>query len=75
MTGPDGDRARITLVFILFVTVALVLLAALYPVYADLLNQNASELTPGQALLFQLVLPALVLVMMSITWRKAVGGA
>lgn len=72
MTGMD--RGRITLVYILFVTVALVLLAALYPVYADLLNQNANELSPGQALLFQLILPALVLVMMSITWRKAVGG-
>ncbi len=69
----DG-RARLTIPDVVFTLLALAFLRALYPVFWDGFEANLSEMRPGTELLFQLMLPLLVLVLLSVVWVKAIGG-
>jgi hypothetical protein len=69
------DRARVTIPDVAFVLFTVALLGALYPVFSDALAGSAGQLSPGVALLLQLVLPAIVLVMLYSLYQKAIRGA
>lgn len=68
------DRGRITLPDVLFLVFGVALLGALLPVFYELLGQNASEFSTGQALLWQALPPALLIVMFALIYITAVGG-
>jgi len=70
----ERDRGRITLPDVVFLVFGLACLAALGPVFYDLLGQNAGELGTGAGLLFQALIPALIVVIFGLIYVTAVGG-
>lgn len=57
------------LAFLLF---GFAFLAAVWPVIRDIMDQNATYLTAGEGLLWQMILPFLLLVIMSITYVNVI---
>lgn len=68
------DRARLTPVDIVYYGVALFLLSIFArPIY-QVLNDNAGELGTGEALVFQMVFPALVVTLLFVVFLTAASG-
>lgn len=70
-----NDRARLTITDVLFVLIAVMALTAFYPVFADLLNQNASSMGRGASLIMQTVLPVSIIVLIGYIYIRAGVGA
>jgi len=70
----EHDRGRITLPDVVFLLFGLACLAALGPVFYELLGQNAGEFGTGTGLLFQALIPALIVVIFGLIYVTAVGG-
>ena len=68
------DRGRLTIPDALFLVFGVGMMGALIPVFYDLLGQNAAELSTGEALLWQALPPALIVVMFALIYITAVGG-
>jgi len=70
----DNEEARLTIIDVLYFLVALFLLAALSPAFIDGFNSAAPQMSPGTELVWSAVLPFSVLVMLSLIYRKSIGG-
>lgn len=68
------DRARLTLVDVVFLGASIAVLSALVPPLYDLLNQQASQLGTGELYLFQLVVPGIVLTLLVVMLATAATG-
>lgn len=68
------DRARLTLIDLVYILMALAYLGALYPVFSSSLESNSDSIAPGPGLLLQLILPITVLVLLTVIWVKTIGG-
>jgi hypothetical protein len=68
-------RARLTVPDVAFVLASLFVLRALYPVFKSALDANATEFSTGEAMLFQLVLPGLILMLLYLLLVKSIRGA
>ena len=68
------DRARLTPVDIVYYGVAVLLLGFLAQPMYQVLNDNAGELGTGEAYLFQLVFPALVVTIMVVVYLTGASG-
>jgi hypothetical protein len=64
-------RGRLTLPFVVYILMAMAVLAALYPVFAEFYAQNVGSMTQGTRLIFQLVLPLGILVLLTLIYVKA----
>lgn len=71
---PSSDRGRLTLPDLAFITVGIALIGVMYPAVMSTYNANATELSTGEALLYQLMLPAIILVFMAVIYRTATTG-
>lgn len=69
------DRARLTILDLLMFLAAFAVLAALWPVASRMMDANADRLGTGEAYLFLLILPVLLLVIFTLIWRTAIQGA
>ncbi|WP_435125370.1 hypothetical protein [Halobaculum sp. D14] len=67
-------RGRLTLPDVVFTLFSVACLGALTPVFYTLLKQNAGEFSAGEQLLFQAMVPALLVVMLAMIYITAVGG-
>jgi len=71
-----GDRrGRVTLPDVAFLTFAIAMLGALYPIFRNSLEASVSQMSTGTALLIQIVLPMTILVVLYALYRKAIRGA
>lgn len=70
----SDTRGRITIVEIVTGVFALGFVAALWPVVQDALESNMNLLSTGEAYLFQLLLPLMLLVMLSVVFVTANAG-
>lgn len=68
------DRGYITIADIVYLLAALAVLAVLTPVFMQLLDAQAGNLTRGQELLLLGVIPTALLVMLTLYFGKAVSG-
>lgn len=68
------ERGRLTVPDLAYVLASMAFLSAIYPVFWESFNQNVSEMSTGQAYLFQLILPLALLVLFSIIFVKATAG-
>lgn len=71
----SDTRARLTFPEVIIFLFALAILGALWPVVYDLLKQNAGELTQGEGLLLQMLLPGILLVLFSVVFVAVARGA
>lgn len=69
------DRGRLTLTDILFLLIAIVAIRAFYPVFNDLLIQNAPMMDRGTQLLLQTLLPVAILVLLGYIYLRSGVGA
>lgn len=67
-------RARLTPVDVVFFGVALMLLAFFADPIYTVMRDNASSLGPGEAYLFQMIFPALVVTIMSVVYLTGASG-
>lgn len=68
------DRARLTPVDVIIYGVALFLLASLIgPIYT-LLDAKAGELSMGTGLLFQMIVPAMLVMLLSVVYLTGASG-
>ena len=74
MSLRDDTRGRITIVEIVTSVFALGFVAALWPVVQDALESNLGLLSPGTAYLIQLLLPAMLLVLLTVVFVTANAG-
>jgi len=70
----DDTRGRITIVEIVTSVFALGFVAALWPVVQGALESNLGLLSPGTAYLIQLLLPAMLLVLLTVVFVTANAG-
>lgn len=70
----SDTRGRLTLPDVAFITMSIAVFGALAPVLYTIINDNASELTTGQAYLIQIVVPLTVIVIMGVVYRVATAG-
>ena len=70
----SDTRGRITIVEIVTGVFALGFVAALWPVVQDALESNMNLLSTGEAYLFQILLPLMLLVMLSVVFVTANAG-
>lgn len=68
------ERARLTPVDIVYYGVAVLLLGLLASPMYTVLNDNAGELGTGEALLFQMMFPAMLLTVMGIVYLTGATG-
>lgn len=68
------DRARITITDVIYVLMALLGLAALMPVFNEVLETAAPRLSEGEELIFATLLPVAVLVLLAIIYVEAQRG-
>jgi len=69
------DRGRLTLTDILFLLIAIVAIRAFYPIFDDLLIQNAPMMDRGTQLLLQTLLPVAILVLLGYIYLRSGVGA
>lgn len=74
MTGRRRWRGQLTIPDVVLFAAALVILSGLAPVFYALLNENASEFSTGTVMLYQLVVPGLVMTLLVIVFAIATGG-
>jgi len=74
MSLRDDTRGRITIVEIVTSVFALGFVAALWPVVQGALESNLGLLSPGTAYLIQLLLPAMLLVLLTVVFVTANAG-
>lgn len=67
------DRGRLTLPGLVIFLLAIAYLGALGPVYMDLLNGSVDHLSTGEAFIYQLFLPFILLVTLAVQFRRAEG--
>lgn len=67
-------RGRITVPLVMQLLMAVAAVGALYPVFWTLFNERVGEMSTGTAYLWQLVLPFIALVMLTVIFRSAIGG-
>lgn len=70
-----ATRARLTLPGLLSILFALAVLGGLWPVVYDAMATNVGQLSTGELYAFRLLLPAMVLVMLTVLYVEATGGA
>jgi hypothetical protein len=68
-------RARITPPDIVLILASLAILGGLIPVFVDVMAQQSAELSEGELLLLQFIVPGSILVLLAVIYRKAVVGA
>ena len=68
------NRARLTIVDVLYIAFALASLAALYPVYSEVYASTAPMLDTGPELLFGTLFPIAIVVLLSLIYVEARGG-
>lgn len=68
------DRARLTPVDVVIYGVAFMLLAIFAPMVYTVMRDNAGFLGTGEAYLFQMVVPALIVTLMFVVYLTAVSG-
>jgi len=68
------NRARITLPDILFITWSLGMLAALWPVFYNLFQDNADVIPTGAEYLWLMILPFAILILLTVIYMKAAEG-
>lgn len=68
-------RGRLTLPDLVFVLMSVAVLGALWPVVRAGLESNAGAVGTGPSYIFLLLLPLSVLVLLTLIWRTAAGGA
>lgn len=68
------NRARLTIVDVLYIAFALAGLVALYPAYMDIYESTAPMLDQGPSLLFGTLFPIAVVVLLSLIYIEARGG-
>lgn len=68
------QRAQITIPDVVFFAVGIVVLAGLAPVIYRLLGKNASSFSTGTVMLYQIVIPGLVVTLVVVMFTIAVGG-
>ena len=68
-------RGRLTVPDVIFLLASVAFLGALYPVFWSGFRANINLLSPGTAYLFQLILPLAIIVLLSVVYVKAAGGA
>lgn len=68
------DDARLTIVDVVNVTMAIAFFGALGIVFYEALNEQAAQLSQGELLLLQAIPPLFLLVLFSIVWVKATSG-
>lgn len=66
-----GDRARLTLLDVVYIAASLAVLAFLAQVFYPILQEQAGELGTGTGLLVQTLVPALVIAILYITFAIA----
>lgn len=71
----SDDRARITPPDVVLGLASLAFLGALVPVFYDSLGKRVGSLGQGELMLFQLVVPGVILVFLSMVYVKATAGA
>lgn len=69
------ERGRLTLPDLVYVLMSLAVLGALWPVVQSGLEANAGVVGTGPAYIFLLLLPLAALVLLTLIWRTAAGGA
>lgn len=74
-TKPLVGRGQITIPDIVFFAAAFVVLAGLVPVLYRVLNEQAPNLGTGTVMLYQIIVPALVVTVLLVFFAIAVGGA
>jgi len=74
MSLRDDTRGRITIVEIVTSVFALGFVAALWPVLQDAIESNLGLLSTGEAYLFQLLLPLMLLVLLTVVFVTANAG-
>ncbi|MCG1002861.1 MULTISPECIES: hypothetical protein [Halobacterium] len=67
-------RAQLTIPDVVYGAAALLILSALAPVVYQLLNQNAGDFRIGTTMLWQLVVPGMVMTLLIVIFSTAVGG-
>jgi cytochrome c biogenesis factor len=67
------DRGRLTLPGLVILLLAFAYLGALYPVYSDLLNGTVGDLSTGEAFVYQMFLPWILLVVLLVQFRRVEG--
>jgi hypothetical protein len=71
---PRGSRGQITIPDVVYFAAGLLVIAGLSPVIYRLLQQNSSSFSPGTVMLWQAILPGLLMTMLLIIFTIAVGG-
>jgi len=69
------DRARLTFVDVIFLGVSLAVLAILVRPFYDILDDQASVLSVGEAYMFQLLVPGIVAMLLIVMLATAVNEA
>lgn len=67
-----GRRARITLIDVVFIAASLAVLAFLSPALYEVLQQQTDVLGTGELLFMQMLVPAIVLTLLVLTFSRAV---
>jgi len=74
MSLRDDMRARITIVEVLTGTLALALVAALWPVVADALDGATGIMSTGEIYLVRILLPLMLVVLLTVVFVTASAG-
>lgn len=74
MVDVEDDRARLTVPDVIYVLMGVAFLAALWPVFSDLLTGHAGDISEGGKWLFLIALPFAILVLFTMVFRKASEG-
>lgn len=67
-------RARLTITDIVVVLLALAAMAAIYPAYDGLLADHGHLLNDGQMLIFQTIMPVMLIIVLSVLYLESVSG-
>ena len=70
----SGSRGRITIVEVVFFAASIAVLAFVTEPMYSILDQYASELGTGEAFLFRMVVPGLIMTVLVLVYTTAVGG-